>query len=92
MGKQPYARKGDSAGVMGRSNWASVVELSKPELVGTLLTLQTALGVTLKLVTSHLKPHEIGRDAPGADLEAIDSLLRLRRKPGHLVDTMIGKF
>ncbi len=41
---------------MGRSNWASVVELSKPELVGTLRTLQTALGVTLKLVTSHLMP------------------------------------
>ncbi len=56
MGKQPYARKGDSAGVMGRSNWASVVELSKPELVGTLLTLQTALGFTLTLVTIHLMP------------------------------------
>ena len=30
---------------------ASVVELSKPELVGTMLTLQTALGFMLTLVT-----------------------------------------
>lgn len=35
---------------------ASVVELSKPELVGTMLTLQTALGFTLTLVTIHLMP------------------------------------
>ena len=41
---------------MGRSNWASVVELSKPELVGTLLTLQTAPGSTLTLVTIHPMP------------------------------------
>ena len=41
---------------MGRSNWASVVELSKPELVGTLLTLQTALGFTWTLVTIHPMP------------------------------------
>ncbi len=38
------------------SNWASVVELSKPDLVGTMLTLQTALGFTLTLVTIHLMP------------------------------------
>ncbi len=42
--------------MIGRSNWASVVELSKPELVGTMLTLQTALGFTLTLVTIHLMP------------------------------------
>ncbi len=36
---------------MGRSKTASVVEPSKPDLVGTMLTLQTALGFTLTLVT-----------------------------------------
>ena len=41
---------------MGRSNWASVVELSKPELADTMLTLQTALGFTLTRVTIHLMP------------------------------------
>ena len=35
---------------------ASVAELSKPELVGTMLTLQTALGFTLTLITIHLMP------------------------------------
>ena len=36
---------------------ASIAELSRPELVGTMLTLQTALGFTLTLVTIHLMPH-----------------------------------
>ncbi len=35
---------------------ASVAELSKPELIGTMLTLQTALGFILTLVTIHLMP------------------------------------
>ena len=35
---------------------ASVAELSNKELVGTMLTLQTALGFTLTLVTIHLMP------------------------------------
>ena len=35
---------------------ASVVELSKAHLVGTMLTLQTALGFTLTLITIHLMP------------------------------------
>jgi MFS family permease len=35
---------------------ASVAELSRPELVGTMLTLQTALGFTLTLITVHLMP------------------------------------
>jgi MFS family permease len=38
---------------------ASVAELSRPELVGTMLTLQTALGFTLTLITIHLMPHFI---------------------------------
>jgi hypothetical protein len=36
---------------------ASVAELSERHLVGTMLTLQTALGFTLTLVTIHLMPH-----------------------------------
>lgn len=35
---------------------ASVAELSEPRLVGTMLTLQTALGFTLTLLTIHLMP------------------------------------
>jgi MFS family permease len=35
---------------------ASVVELSKRHLVGTMLTVQTALGFTLTLITIHLMP------------------------------------
>jgi len=36
---------------------ASVAELSDPARVGTMLTLQTALGFTLTLATIHLLPH-----------------------------------
>ena len=36
---------------------ASIAELSDPTRVGTMLTLQTALGFTLTLVTIHLMPH-----------------------------------
>ena len=36
---------------------ASVAELSRRELVGTMLTLQTSLGFTLTLVTIHLMPY-----------------------------------
>src|SRR5438128_6164678 len=36
---------------------ASIAELSEPSRVGTMLTLQTALGFTLTLVTIHLMPH-----------------------------------
>ncbi len=36
---------------------ASVAELASQELVGTMLTLQTALGFTLTLITIHLMPH-----------------------------------
>lgn len=35
---------------------ASVAELSDPSLTGTMLTLQTALGFTLTLITIHLMP------------------------------------
>ena len=36
---------------------ASVAELSQPDTVGTMLTLQTSLGFTLTLLTIHLMPH-----------------------------------
>jgi MFS family permease len=36
---------------------ASVTELSDPELVGTMLTIQTCAGFTLTLLTIHLIPH-----------------------------------
>ncbi len=36
---------------------ASIAELADPARVGTMLTLQTALGFTLTLVTIHLLPH-----------------------------------
>ena len=36
---------------------ASVAELSNKELIGTMLTLQTALGFTLTLITIHLMPY-----------------------------------
>jgi MFS family permease len=36
---------------------ASIAELSDPARVGTMLTLQTALGFTLTLATIHLMPH-----------------------------------
>jgi len=42
---------------------ASVAELSEPSRVGTMLTLQTALGFTLTLVTIYLVPHWV--DAMG---------------------------
>jgi MFS family permease len=42
---------------------ASVAELADPSRVGTMLTLQTALGFTLTLVTIHLLPHFV--DAMG---------------------------
>jgi hypothetical protein len=35
---------------------ASVTELSPPELIGTMLTIQTCAGFTLTLVTIHLLP------------------------------------
>jgi hypothetical protein len=36
---------------------ASIAELADPARVGTMLTLQTALGFTLTLATIHLLPH-----------------------------------
>jgi MFS family permease len=42
---------------------ASIAELADPARVGTMLTLQTALGFTLTLVTIHLLPHFV--DAMG---------------------------
>jgi MFS family permease len=42
---------------------ASVTELSPPELIGTMLTIQTCAGFTLTLITIHLLPilaHAIG--------------------------------
>jgi hypothetical protein len=36
---------------------ASIAELSDPARVGTMLTLQTALGFTLTLITIHLMPY-----------------------------------
>ena len=42
---------------------ASIAELSDPTRVGTMLTLQTALGFTLTLATIHLLPHFV--DAMG---------------------------
>src|SRR6185295_5787723 len=42
---------------------ASIAELADPGRVGTMLTLQTALGFTLTLVTIHLLPHFV--DAMG---------------------------
>jgi hypothetical protein len=38
---------------------ASIAELSPPPWVGTMLSLQTALGFTLTLVTIHLMPYFI---------------------------------
>src|SRR5205814_4194712 len=38
---------------------ASIAELADPARVGTMLTLQTALGFTLTLVTIHLLPHVV---------------------------------
>ncbi len=65
--------------MIGRSNWASVVELSKPELVGTMLTLQTALGFTLTLVT----PPDAALDRL-ARLEVSVHAARGRAVPGGL--------
>ena len=42
---------------------ASIAELADPARVGTMLTLQTALGFTLTLITIHLLPHFV--DAMG---------------------------
>jgi MFS family permease len=39
---------------------ASVTELSPPELIGTMLTVQTCAGFTLTLVTIHLLPFAVG--------------------------------
>ena len=36
---------------------ASIAELADPSRVGTMLTVQTALGFTLTLATIHLMPH-----------------------------------
>ncbi len=38
---------------------ASVAELAKPEIVGTMLTLQTSIGFTLTLITIHLMPYAV---------------------------------
>ena len=38
---------------------AAVAELSRPGLVGTMLTLQTALGFLLTLVSIHLMPYAV---------------------------------
>lgn len=38
---------------------ASVAELAKPEIVGTMLTLQTSIGFTLTLITIHLMPYGV---------------------------------
>ncbi len=38
---------------------ASVAELSPPEIVGTMLTLQTSIGFTLTLITIHLMPYAV---------------------------------
>ncbi len=78
---------------MGRSKWASVVELSKPDLAGTMLTLQTALGFTLTLVTIHLLPvwvawldwrYAFMPLAIGPFL-GVWTMTRLRAQPGSIV-------
>jgi MFS family permease len=71
---------------------ASIAELSEPARVGTMLTLQTALGFTLTLVTIHLMPYWV--DALGwraafvplaiGPLIGIIAMARLRAYPQSL--------
>ena len=68
---------------------ASVAELSDRARVGTMLTLQTALGFTLTLVTIHLMPYLVDAlswryaFAPLAlgPVVGVAAMLRLRRRP-----------
>jgi MFS family permease len=68
---------------------ASIAELSEPPWVGTMLSLQTALGFTLTLVTIHLMPHFVDAltwryaFAPLAlgPVFGIAAMMRLRRHP-----------
>ncbi len=72
---------------------ASVAELSKPRLIGTMLTLQTALGFMLTLVTIHLLPvwvalldwrYAFMPLAIGPFL-GVWAMARLRAQPGSIV-------
>ena len=77
---------------MGRPTWPSVVDLSKPALAGTLLTLQTALGLTSTLVTTHptpLSPDWLGWGYAFAPLAVgpflgVWAMARLRAHPDSL--------
>jgi hypothetical protein len=68
---------------------ASIAELSDPARVGTMLTLQTALGFTLTLVTIHLMPYSVqalgwrAAFVPLAlgPLAGVIAMARLRRLP-----------
>jgi len=68
---------------------ASIAELSDPARVGTMLTLQTALGFTLTLVTIHLMPywvHALGWHAAFVPLAigpliGVIAMARLRAHP-----------
>jgi MFS family permease len=71
---------------------ASIAELSAPPWVGTMLSLQTAMGFTLTLVTIHLMPHVV--DAVGwrwafaplalGPVVGIYAMARLRRHPASV--------
>jgi len=71
---------------------ASIAELSAPPWVGTMLSLQTALGFTLTLVTIHLMPYLV--EALGwrhafvplalGPAFGIVAMVRLRQHPGSL--------
>jgi len=71
---------------------ASIAELSDPARVGTMLTLQTALGFTLTLVTIHLMPYwvaTLGWHAAFAPLAVgplvgVVAMARLRAHPAAL--------
>ena len=71
---------------------ASIAELSRRELVGTMLTLQTSLGFTLTLVTIHLMPYFVDwlgwrfAFAPLAlgPVFGVWAMARLRRRPEAL--------
>jgi hypothetical protein len=71
---------------------ASIAELSDPARVGTMLTLQTALGFTLTLVTIHLMPYwvaALGWHAAFAPLAlgplvGVVAMARLRAHPAAL--------
>ena len=71
---------------------ASIVELSNRHLVGTMLTLQTALGFLLTLFTIHMMPHLVdlvGWDWAFAPLAlgpavGIWAMLKLRRHPDRI--------